>query len=133
MFSHVFIGVTDFERSFAFYSAVLNELDLVLKFKVSEKPWAGWRGREAPRPLLLIGYPYNGEKAHPGNGQMIALSAPDRGAVDRCYAAAIANGGTCEGAPGLRPHYHQDYYGAYFRDPDGSKIAVCCHEPPRTR
>lgn len=133
MFSHIFIGVNDFERSFTFYSAVLKELGLVLKFKEADKPWAGWQGRATPRPLLLIGHPYNGEKASAGNGQMIALLAPDRGAVDRCYAAAIAHGGTCEGAPGLRLHYHPDYYGVYFRDPDGSKLAVCCHEPPPSR
>ena len=41
---------------------------------------------------------------------------------------ALANGGTCEGAPGLRPHYHANYYGAYFRDTEGNKVGVVCHE-----
>jgi len=41
---------------------------------------------------------------------------------------ALEIGGTCDGPPGLRPHYHADYYGACFRDPDGNKLCVCCHE-----
>jgi catechol 2,3-dioxygenase-like lactoylglutathione lyase family enzyme len=60
---------------------------------------------------------------------MTALLAPSRAAVEAAHAAALANGGRCEGAPGLRPHYHPNYYGAYFRDPDGNKIGVCCHDP----
>jgi putative acetyltransferase len=48
--------------------------------------------------------------------------------VDRCHATALQAGGTDEGAPGPRPHYHPHYYGAYFRDPGGNKIGVCCHE-----
>jgi catechol 2,3-dioxygenase-like lactoylglutathione lyase family enzyme len=49
--------------------------------------------------------------------------------VDRTHAIALANGGVCEGLPGFRPEYHPHYYGAYFRDPDGNKICVCCHDP----
>lgn len=60
---------------------------------------------------------------------MIALLAPDRTTVGRIFAAALAAGGTSEGAPGLRPQYHANYYGAYFRDLDGNKLCVCCHEP----
>ncbi|MGH8789503.1 MAG: VOC family protein, partial [Cupriavidus necator] len=44
------------------------------------------------------------------------------------YTSALANDGSCEGAPGFRTHYHPDYYGAYFRDPEGNKICVCCHD-----
>ncbi|KVE06791.1 VOC family protein [Burkholderia anthina] len=55
--------------------------------------------------------------------------APTRAHVDRCHAFALRHGGTCEGPPGLRPHYHRDYYGAYFRDPDGNKLCVVCHRP----
>ena len=50
--------------------------------------------------------------------------------VDQAFAIALANGGTSEGAPGLRPEYHEHYYGAYFRDPDGNKLCVACHLPP---
>jgi predicted lactoylglutathione lyase len=80
------------------------------------------------RPLFVIGSPYNGEMATAGNGQMIALLAPTRAGVDNAYASALKNGGRCEGAPGLRPEYHADYYGAYFRDADGNKMCVCCHD-----
>ena len=65
-----------------------------------------------------------------GNGQMLALQAPSRAAVDAAYAAALAHGGSGDGEPGLRPHYHADYYGAYFRDPDGNKLCVVCHAAP---
>ena len=65
---------------------------------------------------------------HDLNG-MTAFLASTRAVVDRCYVVALQMGGRCEGMPGLRPHYHPNYYGAYFRDPDGNKICVCCHEP----
>jgi len=60
---------------------------------------------------------------------MVALFAPSREAVDQAYAGAIENGGSDDGAPALRPYYHPDYYGAYFRDPGHNKICVCCHDP----
>ena len=128
MISHVFIGITDFQRAFRFYSSIMDTLGLRLKFCDTDKSWAGWMAAEKARPLFLIGLPYNGELATPGNGQMIALLAPTRAAVERTHAAALKNGGLCEGAPGLRPHYHPDYYGTYFRDVDGNKICVCCHD-----
>ena len=129
MLSHIFIGVIDFDRAFTFYSNVMATLGYPLKFSEPEKPWAGWQSKNATRPLFLIGHPYNGEIAAPGNGQMVALLALDRDVVDQCYSAAIASGGKSEGPPGLRPQYHPDYYGAYFRDPDGNKLCVCCHDP----
>jgi catechol 2,3-dioxygenase-like lactoylglutathione lyase family enzyme len=128
MISHVYIGITDFRRALDFYTALMAPLGPVLKFSEPEKSWAAWKPKDADRPLFLIGAPYEGQ-ATPGNGQMIALLAPSRKAVDACHAAAIAHGGSSEGAPGLRPHYHPNYYGAYFRDPDGNKLCVCCHDP----
>ena len=133
MLSHIHIGVTDFQRALAFYSAVMDALGLPLKFAEPEKQWAAWKPVDAPRPLFLIGRPYNGEPAAPGNGQMIALLALSRDAVEKSHATAIANGGRCEGPPGLRPQYHPNYYGAYFRDPDGNKLCVCCHDPVSAR
>ena len=131
MLSHVHIGVTDLHRALAFYSVVMKTLDFPLKFSEPERKWAAWKPANAERPLFIIGQPYNGAPATPGNGQMIALLASSRDAVDRCYESAIANGGRSEGAPGLRTQYHPDYYGAYFRDPDGNKICVCCHNPQK--
>ena len=129
MISHTFVGVTDFDRAFKYYSAIMDALGLRLKFCEATASWAGWSAAAAPRPLFLIGKPFNGKVADPGNGQMIALLASSRAAVDRAYAIALANGGTCDGPPSLRPQYHANYYGAYVRDPDGNKLCVCCHDP----
>ncbi|ALP65967.1 VOC family protein [Paraburkholderia caribensis] len=128
MLSHVFIGVNDFERAFAFYSAVLAELGLALKFREEDRPWAGWMKPGVARPLFLVGKPFDGAPAVAGNGQMIALLAADRATVDRAHATALAHGAACEGPPGLRPEYHANYYGAYFRDLEGNKFCVCCHD-----
>jgi catechol 2,3-dioxygenase-like lactoylglutathione lyase family enzyme len=127
MLSHVYIGISDFEQSYRFYAALMAPLGHQLRFRDDERAWAGWQAADGGRPLLLIGAPYEGEFSC-GNGQMVALLAPSRAAVDQAYAAALSEGGRCEGAPGLRPHYHANYYGAYFRDQDGNKLAVCCHE-----
>ncbi len=60
---------------------------------------------------------------------MVALLVQSRAAVDAAHAAGLAAGGTDAGAPGLRPQYHAQYYGAYLRDPDGNKIGLACHNP----
>jgi lactoylglutathione lyase len=129
MFSHVFIGVADFERALVFYGPLMATLGLEARFCDRTRPWAGWQAPGEARPLLLIGAPYDGQPHAPGNGQMTALLAPSRTAVDAAYATALAHGGRDEGAPGLRPHYHAHYYGAYLRDPDGNKLCVVCHDP----
>lgn len=129
MLSHVHLGISDFPRVFAFYTAVMKALGFPLRFCEPDKAWAGWMPSAAPRPLFLIGRPYDGGAASAGKGQMVALLAPNRATVDETHAAALHAGGLCEGRPGPRPHYHADYYGAYFRDPDGNKICVCCHDP----
>ena len=129
MFSHIFVGVTDFNRALAFYNPVMAALGIKPRFCEPERPWAGWQSSPDPRPLFLIGTPHNEESHDPGNGQMVAFLAKSRAAVDNVYAVALANGGSSEGAPGLRPEYHEHYYGAYFRDPDGNKLCVACHLP----
>jgi catechol 2,3-dioxygenase-like lactoylglutathione lyase family enzyme len=128
MISHVFIGITDFERALAFYSPLMAELGLVRKFADPDKHWAGWMAPDKPRPLFVIGRPFDGAPHDAGNGQMTALLAASRAQVDQAHAAALAHGARCEGAPGLRPHYHPNFYGAYLRDPDGNKLCVCCHD-----
>ncbi len=130
MLSHVFVGITDFDRAFAFYSGVMKALGLELKFSDPGVPWAGWKQPAADRPLFLIGHAYDGEPANPGNGQMIALLADSRDLVDLSYAAAMANGGSCEGQPGLRPHYHPHYYeGRTSVTRTATSLCVCCHRP----
>ncbi len=127
VFSHIFVSVGDFERAFGFYAELMRSLGHELRFCERSEPWAGWQGAGQARPLFVIGKPYDGEPHQPGNGQMVALLAANRALVRSAYHVALAQGGACEGPPGLRPHYHPDYYGAYFRDPDGNKICVACH------
>ena len=130
MFSHIFVGVSDFDRALAFYNPLMTALGIEARFCERERPWAGWQSSPGPRPLFLIGAPYDEQPHQSGNGQMVAFLAESRALVDEAYAVALANGGASEGAPGIRPEYHDHYYGAYFRDPDGNKLCVACHSPP---
>lgn len=129
MFSHIFVSVSDFERALHFHSAVMACLGHEQRFCDLEKPWAGWHSTGDARPLFVICKPYDGQPHAPGNGQMVAFLAPSRNSVRQTHQTALAHGGTCEGPPGLRTHYHPHYYGAYFRDPDGNKFCVACHAP----
>ena len=88
----------------------------------------GW-GLPGGRPQFLVVRPFAGGDPTVGNGSMIALLAPRRSIVDACHAAAMAQGGLDAGRPGLRPQYHRNYYGAYFRDLDGNKICIVSHQP----
>ena len=131
MLSHIFLGVSDFERAMLFYSAVLGVLGIEQRFCEPEKPWAGWQSIGGHRPLFLIGHPFDGAAHQSGNGAMTAFAASTRAQVDDAHRVAVSMGARDEGAPGLRTHYHADYYGAYFRDPDGNKLCVLCnHEAP---
>jgi catechol 2,3-dioxygenase-like lactoylglutathione lyase family enzyme len=125
MFSHVMLGVKDVARAADFYDGIMALLGNKLRFR--QPDMAAWQPQDSDRPLFLIGTPHDGALAAPGNGQMLAFSASRRELVDRVHAYALAHGGRDEGAPGLRPHYHPNYYGAYFRDLDGNKVCVVCH------
>ena len=128
MFSHVFLAASDFKRSYAFYAPLMQALDIKQRFHVPENSWAGWQPPDGGRPLFIVGIPFNAAAHHPGNGQMVAFMAKDRASVDRAYELALTGGGTDEGGPGLRPHHHANYCGAYFRDTEGNKLCVVCHE-----
>lgn len=130
MFSHVMVGITNLDRALAFYRPLMQALGLEERFCDPSRPWAGWQPAGGGRPLFVIGRPFDGQAPQPGNGHMAAFLATTREQVRAVHAAALAHGGTCEGPPGPRPQYHAHYYGAYFRDPDGNKLAVACHQPP---
>lgn len=124
MYSHTTIGSNDLARAKAFYDAVLAPLDLEVRY--SDQMLLGY-GVPGGQPRFIVARPFDGAEATAGNGAMVALLATKRSLVDSCHAAALERGGSDEGAPGLRPHYHKNYYGAYFRDLDGNKICVVSH------
>lgn len=132
MLSYVYFGTNDLKRATAFYDAVLAPLEM-RRCVTGDPGWdrisAGWGTYEDDglRELgLWVGKPSNGQPASAGNGNMVALRAASWQQVDSFHAMSLANGGTCEGPPGLRTHYNPDFYAAYVRDPDGNKIAAVC-------
>ncbi len=128
MFAHIYLGSNDLARAETFYGPILERLGWRSRFSDPVVGWAAWQPADAARPLLIVGRPYDGRPASPANGGMVALRSPDRPTVDAAFALALEAGGTSEGAPGLRTQYHANYYGAYFRDPEGNKLCVCCHD-----
>lgn len=126
MFSHFTLGSNDLEKAWAFYDAVGAPLGLA---RLASFPGnAAGYGLKGGRPQLWVLKPVDKQAASVGNGVTIGLDAPNRAAVDAAYAAAMAKGAKDEGAPGLRPHYHPNYYGAYVRDLDGHKVCIVCHK-----
>ena len=123
MFSHVTLGTNDWAAVKSFWAAVMEALSIPIMFEYD----GGIAYGEATGPKLFIGPPFDGQPATNGNGTHVAFIADSRAKVDAFYAAAMANGGSDEGPPGPRPHYHKNYYGAYVRDPDGNKIQAVCH------
>ena len=126
MFSHVTVGSNDIPKAKAFYDGVGKALGLE---RLADYPNAIAYGRAGGRPQLWVLNPADKNAATVGNGITIGLEASDRPAVDAAYKAGMSSGGRDEGAPGLRKHYHPNYYGAYLRDPDGNKVCVVCHKP----
>jgi catechol 2,3-dioxygenase-like lactoylglutathione lyase family enzyme len=126
MLDHAGFPVSDYARSKAFYLQALAPLGYALVMEVqqheNDAPAAGFGANG--KPDLWIG----------GEGGLqrpihIAIAAQDRAAVDAFYRATIAAGGKDNGAPGLRPHYHPNYYAAFVLDPDGHNIEAVCHAP----
>ncbi|OHD00228.1 MAG: lactoylglutathione lyase [Sphingopyxis sp. RIFCSPHIGHO2_01_FULL_65_24] len=124
MYSHTTLGIDDFARAEPFYDAIMA----VLGHPELVRESAG-KGYGTPTgPKLFIGPAYDRQPTSAGNGSHLAFVAADRATVDAFHAAALANGGSDAGPPGLRPHYHADYYGAYVRDPEGNKLQAVCHK-----
>ena len=130
MLTYVYVGTNDLARAIRFYEAALAPLGLP-RCVTGDPEWdrisAGWGIYEdggARELAFWVGTPFDGRAASIGNGSMVAFRAGSWQEVDDFHAAALAHGGSCEGAPGLRPHYGPDFYAAYVRDPDGNKLAV---------
>ena len=129
MIDHVGFKVSDYARSRAFYERVLAPLGYGLVMEVTPET-SGTQSHHAGfgasgKPDFWIG---TGQMVT-GDGLHVALVARSRAAVDAFHAAALAAGARDNGAPGLRPHYHRHYYGAFVLDPDGHNIEAVCHAP----
>ena len=120
MIDHIILTVSDYAASKAFYLAALRPLgyEVIMEFGpaggfgVAGKPDFWIHQAEPQRPPVHV-----------------AFASDDRATVDRFWEAAIAAGGRDNGPPGLRPHYHPNYYGAFVFDPDGNNIEAVCHRP----
>lgn len=125
MIDHMTFGVTEFSRSVAFYDRAFAPLGVTRLFTVPPEHTNGVKvtGYGDDRPWFWIAE----EDATKGKLH-IALTAKDRASVDAFYKAALEAGGKDNGAPGPRPHYHPDYYGAFVLDPDGHNIEAVCHK-----
>jgi catechol 2,3-dioxygenase-like lactoylglutathione lyase family enzyme len=118
MLHHVSVGVADVGRAATFYDAVLAALGYrrVMEFL----PYALAYGETAPE--FWVGLPHDQQPASPGNGAHFGFAAKTKGAVHKFHEAALARGGKDNGAPGPRPDYGPDYYGAFVIDLDGNKL-----------
>ncbi|MGK7865702.1 VOC family protein [Falsiroseomonas sp. E2-1-a20] len=132
MFSHVTLGTNDFDRALAFYDRLLAPLGLPRFHTDHAQGHAGYAAGPEASPQFWLMRPIDGQPASAGNGTTVAFEAPDRASVRAFHAAAMAMGAREEGSPGLRPHYHADFYGAYLRDPDGHKLCCVCHRHEAT-
>lgn len=126
MIDHTGIPVLDFDKAKAFYDAAMGALGARLVYMVPPEVTGGVKvggyGRTKPDFWL-------NESGERGPGRHYAFVADSRAQVDAFHAAALAAGGRDNGAPGLRPHYHPDYYGAFVIDPDGNNVEAVCHKP----
>lgn len=123
MLLYITLGTNDLERARRFYEAVMPTLGLTLEG--ADETEFGFGRTGDLRTRFWVTKPFDGNPATIGNGSMVALEAESRAAVDAFYHAALAHGGTDEGAPGLRP-YHAHFYACYIRDPDGNKLSAVC-------
>jgi len=121
MISYGTVGTNDMERAIRFYDAAFGALGGTRT--TTSDTWTGY-GRRGDRTLFFLTRPFNRASATPGNGAMLAVLAPDRASVDAFHAAALDNGGTCEGPPGVREGMDPVFYAAYVRDPDGNKLCA---------
>jgi catechol 2,3-dioxygenase-like lactoylglutathione lyase family enzyme len=126
MLLYTTVGTNDLERAGRFYDAILPLIGYGRQKEAQGE--IGYAADGDVRCRFWVVEPFNREPATYGNGATIAFEAPDRASVDAFHAAALAAGGTDEGAPGLRP-FHASFYAAFVRDPDGNKLVAVCEKP----
>ena len=123
MLGYVTIGINDLKKSVAFYDAAVAPLGYQRTFE--QGGWAGYApGGKRDGFEFYLATPQNGQPATFGNGSMLAFKAESRAAVDAFHKAALAAGGSDEGAPGVRGEGSPPFYGAYVRDPVGNKLCA---------
>ena len=125
MLLYITYGTNDLPRAQRFYAPTLAALGIVQMMQAKDEYGYGLPGDTDPGFYII--QPFDKQPATRGNGTMLALTAPTRAAVDAFHAAALASGGTDEGAPGLR--YSPTFYSCYVRDPDGNKHSAVCDGP----
>lgn len=126
MIDHIGVSVSDLSVSKPFYEKALAPLGYGVLMEVSAEMTGGHSavGFGGEFPDFWIG-----QDGAPSIRSHVAIRAQTRAQVDAFHAAAIAAGGRDNGGPGLRPHYHEHYYGAFVLDPDGHNIEAVCHTP----
>jgi catechol 2,3-dioxygenase-like lactoylglutathione lyase family enzyme len=124
MIDHVSISVRDLALSAVFYERLLAPLGYA---RLVDRPASVGFGKTYPE--FWLNARSTMAPVAPGTGAHIALRAPGEDAVRAFHAAALANGGTCEGPPGARPAAMTTYFGAFILDPDGNKIEALCFKP----
>ena len=127
MLDHIGFSVSNMKISRIFYEKALKPLGITPLMEVTPEMTGTSEshvGFGAGRPFFWIG---TGGKVSVATH--VAFATESRKVVDEFYAAAIAAGGRDNGKPGLRPHYHENYYGAFVLDPDGNNIEAVCHSP----
>ena len=117
MIHHVSVGSNDIKRAKAFYDPLMALIGFRILKESDKSVHYG-----ASDIVFSLETPTDGSPATAGNGVHIAFQAPDRETVRRFHGIALANGGTDEGAPGIREDYNANYYGAFVRDLDGNKL-----------
>ena len=120
MFDHVVFGASDYEASKAFFLKALEPLGVEV---VLEGPLGVELSADGKSSLCIRRTPETPSPLH------LAFRAGNRQQVEAFHRAATQAGGVDNGAPGLRPHYHPDYYGAFVLDPDGHNVEAVCHRP----
>ncbi|MBM3583294.1 MAG: VOC family protein [Alphaproteobacteria bacterium] len=126
MFYYITIGTNDVARGTRFYDPVMKALGF--ERNMADDTEIGYGAPGSKTTVFYITRPF--DKSRPaghGNGTMLAFPAKTRPMVDAFHAAALANGGSDDGKPGLRP-YAPDWYACYVRDPDGNKLSAVCRD-----